>query len=160
MRRQCSSTESSHPVAERSPSDLPPFPSAALSTCLPDLESHPSADPSLTSPLTVVPRDSQSTAPATMSMHLYMHHYMPSWLLSPPVWRTDAGGEASQIPRGDRTPTIGVRWMNVDQGRHRIEATSSRCFLPQLGIFPGNLIVRIESKGQASALKSDGMELR
>lgn len=69
---------------DRPPTD-PPFPSNALSTCLPDLESHPGADPSLTSPLTVVPRDLQSAAPATMSMHLYRPVYAPLYAFVAPT---------------------------------------------------------------------------
>lgn len=123
MHRQYPSTESSHPAAER-PS--PPLP--CLSTCLPDSKSRPRAtlshDPSR-NPLALVPRDSQSTASATTSMHLYRLIWEAlyaslSAFVAPTFTYGSKGGRgggrrANWIPRGDRTSTIGAHWMNVDR---------------------------------------------
>jgi len=47
---------------------------------------------------------------------LCMHRWVPSWLLHPPTEAKVAGeGRVNRIPWGDRTSTIGARWINMDR---------------------------------------------
>lgn len=114
MHRQYPSTESSHPAAER-PS--PPLP--CLSTCLPDPESHPEPrrghDPSR-NPLTLAPRDSQSTASATTSMHLYrliweaLYAPLSAFVAPTSAYGSKGGG------RGESKPDP-LGWSNLNNRR-------------------------------------------
>ena len=100
---QCADNARRQKAAIQLQNDRPPIPLTlllALSTCLPDLESYPGADPLLTSPLMIVPRDSQSTA--SVSMHLYQLVYAPLYAFMAPTYACMENG------RGRRSGSPGV----------------------------------------------------
>lgn len=82
---------------------------------------------------------------------LCMHRWVPSWLLHPPTEAKVAGeGRANRIPQGDRTSTIGARWINVDpngrSGDHLSDSYLSGHFSTFFGFKLITCIARIKIK--------------
>lgn len=121
-----------------------------LSTCLPDLESRP--DPSLTSPLMVVPplpRDSQSTAPpvtdvrAPVSVRICITICLRDSYSSPPppcaCMENGRGRRSESDPPGWSNPNNRLTLNERGPGRRLDVSFSTRHF----SVFPGNLIVHV-----------------
>lgn len=158
MRRQCSSTESSHPAAERPPSVPPSFPSHRAVN-LPTWSRKPPRRRA-TIPRSRAPSRSSLAICSRlhrplMSMHLHRPVYAPlyaatSYAMAPTFacadgWRSESDPPGWSNPNNRRT--LNERGPGRSGSKWRLDVS----FLTRhFSAFPGNLIVHVESKDQAN----------
>lgn len=139
MRRQCSSTESSHPAAERPPSNIPLSlpPHCQLAYLI-----------SKATP-TPIPR---SRSPSRFTVDCTGHAPVSARICTAICLRGSYLRLYGERTRAEKQVRSFPGWSNPNNRRTLNERGPGRVSFPtrHFSSFPGNLIVHVESKGQAS----------